>query len=177
MANVNIVTKFQCSVCKFSSNYKTHYDRHVLSSKHKKATAPISTSIITEKKKESYACPCGRTYSTRPGLSRHKRTCTWTPPLDPLSELILQNNLLKEMIVKLLHVNVHILTTLREDENSISTSTAESIIQKIKEDHDTIRSRFFRYMIDEKNKTPETNALLIKLFDIFSSGGGGGGAP
>lgn len=26
-------------------------------------------------------------------------------------------------------------------------------------------------MIDEKNKTPETNALVIKLFDIFSSGG------
>ena len=64
--------KFICKSCDFYSNNNTDYNRHLQTKKHKGING-ISDGI----KKTQYICECGKIYKYQPGLSRHKKTCTY----------------------------------------------------------------------------------------------------
>lgn len=57
---------FYCSACDTKCDTSKRFDKHCLTAKHIKNVQP---------KKATYECECGRVYSHKPSLSRHKRTC------------------------------------------------------------------------------------------------------
>ena len=62
--------KFICEKCKFITNNKKDYSRHLLTPKHKNTTNTTDlTTIIT------HNCICGKVYKDRAGLWRHKKNC------------------------------------------------------------------------------------------------------
>jgi len=72
--NSNSSEKFVCECCKYSTIRQSQYNRHLLTSKHKKMEQRLKGGETTNK---TYRCEsCGKTYKHRQGLSFHRKTCT-----------------------------------------------------------------------------------------------------
>ena len=67
--------KYRCETCDFNSNNKHNFDIHLNTTKHKNA---INDNIATNKK---YECNCGKVYTNRQNLSRHRKSCSGVNPL------------------------------------------------------------------------------------------------
>jgi len=65
---------YNCKMCDFHSSKKNNYLKHLTTPKHQKYT--ISNSLATNpQQKTSNLCNCGKQYSDRTGLWRHKKKC------------------------------------------------------------------------------------------------------
>lgn len=76
---------FVCPRCHYETNHKHHLVRHL--QKKVECTALHSQETRTDILKEfipdndkPFKCPCGSSYSHASSFSRHKKTCTYTPP-------------------------------------------------------------------------------------------------
>jgi hypothetical protein len=99
---------FNCESCDFKCCKKSDWTRHTLTSKHKKST---ESTIFGAKNAELHYCDfCGKLYSERSGLWRHKKKCTShednsnTAIMDMsyniILEIVKQNQEFKELIIE-----------------------------------------------------------------------------
>jgi hypothetical protein len=63
-------TNYICKPCDYNSSNKKDYTRHTMTAKHKKITNDNDMVI------KSLQCNCGKEYSHKSGLCRHKRVCS-----------------------------------------------------------------------------------------------------
>lgn len=61
--------KYNCKSCNFYTSKKTDYDRHLKTLKHKKKCNKSGVKL-------NFVCDCGKSYSSRGGLWKHKKKCT-----------------------------------------------------------------------------------------------------
>tara|TARA_B100000035_G_C21033250_1_gene569495 strand:+ start:1979 stop:2317 length:339 start_codon:yes stop_codon:yes gene_type:complete len=72
MSDCEVIYKFVCESCNYSTNSKYKYERHLSSVKHKK-----NSKNLEDGEKKRYCCEaCGKTYKFRQGLSFHRKKCT-----------------------------------------------------------------------------------------------------
>jgi hypothetical protein len=64
-----------CEFCKFNTDNKTDYNRHILTPKHSNNKILINNSNTNTEKTHIFKCYCGREYKYQSGLSAHKRVC------------------------------------------------------------------------------------------------------
>jgi hypothetical protein len=96
--------KFICKECDYVTNRKSQYDRHLNTRKHILTTNRLQLSTT------EYTCECGKKYSCRQNLYRHKQKCDGVepeqtqvaPPVDSslVIELLKQNQEFKEMMIE-----------------------------------------------------------------------------
>ena len=67
---------YECNYCDFICCYKSDWNRHTMTRKHKMMTNDDKNSDESCVKK--YDCLCGKKYSSRQGLHRHKKKCILT---------------------------------------------------------------------------------------------------
>ena len=72
--------KYFCENCYFKTSHKNDYNRHLLTSKHKKWVfgneMEMSGNEKTQKNPDKYCCEkCDKVYSTNSGLWKHKNNC------------------------------------------------------------------------------------------------------
>jgi hypothetical protein len=69
--------KNYCKDCDYSTCKKSQYDRHLLTSKHKKKTNtdPILTDLGPKSSTTEYVCECGKIYKHKQSLFNHKKKC------------------------------------------------------------------------------------------------------
>ena len=65
---------WHCVDCDFKCSYKSDYNRHLRTVKHKYNKNTTNTTKIQQPK--VYYCECGRAYKHRASLFNHKKTCT-----------------------------------------------------------------------------------------------------
>jgi hypothetical protein len=64
---------FVCKICDYSTSRKSQYDRHNLTSKHKKLT---NFNKLSSESSDIFNCKnCDKTYKSRVGLWNHKKKC------------------------------------------------------------------------------------------------------
>jgi hypothetical protein len=73
-----------CECCQYSTNYKCAYDNHMKSKRHLEQYERCLVSMTPLPEKLFKCEACQQKYTTKYGLSRHKKTCT-TPPHAPTS--------------------------------------------------------------------------------------------
>jgi hypothetical protein len=56
--------EFNCKICDYVTSKQSNYDKHLLTSKHKKSYIELQ-----------YTCECGKKYKHRQGLWKHKKNC------------------------------------------------------------------------------------------------------
>ena len=69
---------FVCDTCHFKCSYKCDWARHILTAKHKLSVNRNKNGTDdpkTDEKNEIYYCHCGRSYSTKSNLGKHKKRC------------------------------------------------------------------------------------------------------
>ena len=96
--------KFICKDCDYVTNRKSQYDRHLNTRKHILTTNGLQLSA------RDYVCECGKEYSCRQNLFRHKQKCKGVepeqtqvaPPVDSslVIELLKQNQEFKELMIE-----------------------------------------------------------------------------
>jgi len=69
--NAQKINPYNCKLCKFTTNNKTDYDRHVMTRKHVKNAEEL------QKTENTYKCKCNKTYKHRQGLWNHKNKCSY----------------------------------------------------------------------------------------------------
>ena len=65
---------FACDYCDFQCTKKGNWDKHLLTQKHQRNDAELQKKSIKEP--TNYECVCGKEYSHRQGLYKHKKNCT-----------------------------------------------------------------------------------------------------
>ena len=96
---------YECIDCDYTTSDRSNWAKHCKTMRHIKRTmitddndvVPQSTTTIT-----LYECECGKQYKYQSGLSRHKKTCTYKPPIieeqEPQNQII-SNNIDKDAII------------------------------------------------------------------------------
>jgi len=103
MTTINNTCKYKCELCDYVTSRKSQYDRHLNTRKHILITNGLRLGT------HDYTCECGKEYSCRQNLYRHKQKCkgvvqeqTPAPPLDSslVIELLKQNQEFKELMIE-----------------------------------------------------------------------------
>tara|TARA_B100000941_G_scaffold224223_1_gene166430 strand:- start:106 stop:1041 length:936 start_codon:yes stop_codon:yes gene_type:complete len=89
---------FHCKKCDYTCYKKSIFDKHLLTLKHRKVTNG------DKKVSTQYTCECGKEFSYRQGLHRHKQKCSFIQDSDPNSNIVLSllkdNNDFKNIIIQ-----------------------------------------------------------------------------
>ena len=64
---------FFCEYCNYECSRKEHFNKHLLTSKHKKMENPNKKVENLENNK--FVCICGKSYKHKSSLCAHKKTC------------------------------------------------------------------------------------------------------
>jgi hypothetical protein len=108
-------SRFFCKNCNYQTSQKSHFKKHLLTSKHIKIFLPKT------KRTETYICKkCNRTYKHSSSLSFHKKNCENSK--EDISSnkciilhLIKENNGLKEILIEQSRVNKQIIQKNQEE--------------------------------------------------------------
>jgi hypothetical protein len=80
---------YACENCNIITNNKKDYNNHISTSKHIK-------NIQEYKISQEFICDCGKQYTYYSGLYKHKKKCTYTPPMN--SDVSSLTNLFLEVV-------------------------------------------------------------------------------
>jgi len=65
--------KFECKCCDYTTSKQSQYDRHLLTSKHKRLTYPNENG----QKGTIHSCHCGKIYKHLSSLCKHRKSCDY----------------------------------------------------------------------------------------------------
>jgi hypothetical protein len=129
-----VAHNFYCLKCHYETSRKSSYDKHILTSKHKKLTN-VNNKLTEscEKGAESsiYTCDmCNKEYKSRVGLWKHTKTCTLQDKkcntIENIVETTIEKNEIsdKELIMMVVKQNSELIKDnnfLRTDNNELRT--------------------------------------------------------
>ena len=98
--SLKIPMVFSCEICNYQTSNKKDYSKHLLTAKHKKMTFDVKSH------NKAFQCECGKWFTYRQGLHRHKKTCPFAEEIDnqpttgSIVELIKQNTEFKQLILE-----------------------------------------------------------------------------
>ena len=131
-------TKYFCEVCDYSTDRKSNFDTHNLSSKHKKIA---NGNEIKQKLSKNLECEfCNKLYNTSAGLWKHKqkcnidndnntnnnptKECSQSNEIEDLKEfmkyLMKENSEMKNMMMKVIENGTHNITTTNSHNKSFN---------------------------------------------------------
>lgn len=98
----SISYNFECDSYDFKCSYKSDWEKHINTTKHK-----INNGLI-----KNFVCSCGKSYSTQSNLGKHKKTC-----------LVAKNNVKENNIAENVFVNENNIT----ENDFVNTNTEMNI--------------------------------------------------
>ena len=107
-----ICTKYHCKKCDYRCSRKFLWEQHLKTIKH---NGNIWKHLET---KNMHICPCGKTYKTRGGFSKHKKKCTYTVVKE---EIVIDED--KSNVEELLHELIEDNKTLRSEIKNLKLGT------------------------------------------------------
>jgi len=113
--------KFYCENCNFNTSRKSHYEKHLLTQKHK--YLQNNDAVATKKK---YVCDCGKEYNYRQSLYNHRKTCKG----EKKENIIIQSenkDEMKELIFKLISENQELKNTVLQENKELRKTISELI--------------------------------------------------
>ena len=82
MADAKIAENYYCKLCEYKCSKQSDYMKHLTTSKHKRLTKKSPLDMI-------YKCHCGKVYSHRQSLHKHKKNCK---TLEDKIDILLETN-------------------------------------------------------------------------------------
>jgi hypothetical protein len=117
----NLPIFYYCDNCDYTSSYKHHYERHLLTAKHQNVVKMMTKGDILDKK-GNHICICGKIFSYRQSLSVHKKKCSYKEIKDEENQLIT-----KDLVMQLIQQNQNLQEMLHEQHNKMYEMAKEKI--------------------------------------------------
>ena len=137
--------KKYCKKCNFICSYKSEYNRHINTAKHKMLT---NTNKKTRENKNIYKCECGNIYKHHSSLCKHKKKCN-------INNILIENNTDNSTILNLISQNKELMNLLviqnqehKEEtkelmeQNKKMQETIQEMVPKIGSNNNTIHNQF-----------------------------------
>jgi|688.fasta_scaffold299078_2 hypothetical protein len=109
--------EFYCTRCKYKTNDRSHYNRHIKTRKHIDLEDIEKLQYNYNSDINKYICECGAEFSHRSSLSRHKNNKCDTNSTNQNSDFCLQieNKLLKQLVNKYENLNNQLLEYVKSN--------------------------------------------------------------
>jgi hypothetical protein len=161
---MNDCCKFKCSPCKFNTNNKKDYDKHLLTFKHSKLTDNLYEMETTNGK---FACShCNRHYTSQAGLWKHHKLCK-PAHLDIITPQLILNVLEqnKELTSLIVEQNKALIELAKNGQGPVNYNTINS-------NNKTFNLHLFlnETCKDAMNITDFVDSLKLQLTDLESVG-------
>ncbi len=90
-------SKFQCLTCDYYSSNINHYNRHLMTEKHKKSQIIQNNTNLGQKGQldKTFSCDCGKSYKHKTNLYTHKKKCNFN---DQIVLKNIENEIMNEKI-------------------------------------------------------------------------------
>ena len=132
---------YECVTCNFNTLYKSNFQKHLLTAKHKMET---SGNKKMGKNGTPFICCCGKKYNTRSGLWKHKSCCSLNN-----KSIVTQENLEeKPSFMDIITQNKEIMDALvlqneqLMKQNQEMQKTIQEMVPKIGNNNNTIHNQF-----------------------------------
>jgi hypothetical protein len=162
-----VPTNFVCDFCNYSTSRKSQYDRHILTSKHKKLT---NNNKLSSESSDILSCKnCNKIYKSRVGLWNHKKKCIQNICKETQENIIDISD--KNLILTLINQNNELQKQMLEIiKNNTNTNVSNST--NINSHNKTFNLQFFlnETCKDAMNIMDFVDSIKIQLADIESIG-------
>ena len=109
MTTQKLPHKYHCTTCDYFTSRLSQYNNHILTRKHQMTTHGLPTINA------DHNCVCGREFSCRQNLHRHKKICTYTlPPVTTSTDNLPQPTIDAALVLELLKQNQEFKTLILE---------------------------------------------------------------
>jgi hypothetical protein len=167
---------FSCNICDYNTSYKSNYDKHILTPKHKRkyfsntlatnSNGKVSESIL-------FMCHnCDKIYKDRTGLWRHNKKCNSNNNIEQTNDIGTLTNLVLEVVKSN--------NELQKQNNELHKNVMEiykngalnANIQNINSNNKTFNLNVFlnEHCKDAMNITDFVDSLKIQLSDLETVG-------
>lgn len=172
---MNVKTFYLCTDCNYRTERKQHLNRHLQTVKH------VNTVRHNQTGNNKYVCNCGKTYTYKSGLCKHKKTCNYDESYDDsdnyeyeiieekeegeenktqmILSLIRQNDEFKQMLVE---QNKKIMEMMQERETSNVYNNTSN--------HFNLQVFLNVTCKDAMNMSDFLNSLQLQLEDLEETG-------
>jgi len=98
----------RCKCCDYECSRKSDFNKHLLSSKHKKNDKLVTNDVIKFSKfsEHGFTCDCGKEYKHRQGLWCHKKKCKGLKPQE--NNIYIEQQPTNELVMSLLNQNMEL---------------------------------------------------------------------
>ena len=143
------VKEYNCVACRFTTNSKYKYNRHIKTKKHLKNTEDANKNNV---------CYCGKNYKFVSGLSRHKNNCPTAINMNLKIERETENEFVRNQIIELYRetnelkeTNKTLKKTLKDTNNKLEKSMKHNqIINSNSNNNTTNNNNTFNNNIENK---------------------------
>jgi len=172
-----------CNFCDYKCSKKQHLKQHFFSQKHKNRifnNVENSVNIGNDTINKYFPCTCGKTYSDRSGLWKHKKKCkNYDDNLDDddekttLTQIV--NGITPELVMKLIDQNKELQQTLIQQNKTImelSKNGRNNYSNNNNSNNNTFNLQFFlnETCKDAINLSEFVNQIQISLIDLEETG-------
>jgi Txe/YoeB family toxin of Txe-Axe toxin-antitoxin module len=177
-----IPKKYECKCCDYSTSNKKDYDKHLLTSKHKKMVGGSNLEEMEVDKKLEYNCDeCSKKFKTHGGLWKHKQKCSiekTTSAKISVSDNSQKNEVqeLKEFMKYLMKENLDMKTMMMEQQN-IVLEIAKNGTHNTTNNHTNSHNKAFNLQFflnetckDAMNITDFVESIQLQLSDLEKVG-------
>lgn len=159
---------FCCKLCDYTCSKKQHINQHFLSKKHKNRVFNNVENSVNKTEKIIFSCNCGKTYSDRSGLWRHKKTCN----KDILNNNMELQQITPELVLKLIDQNKELQQTLIDQNKTIMDLAHKAGTNNSFNNNKTFNLQIFlnETCKDAINLTDFVNQIKLSINDLEETG-------
>jgi hypothetical protein len=146
-------TEYCCSNCNYNTLYKRDYNKHLLTAKHKMSTN-VNEQILKE-----FKCDCGKEYTNRHSLCRHKKNCNFKKEestkidTNTIINIIKENQEIKKLLIEQNNQVIEL-----HKENNILNKENNKLINKLVEKESVTTT------INNNNTTNNNQKFNLNIF-------------
>jgi hypothetical protein len=154
------IPKYNCECCKYITNNKKDYNKHILTAKHQNETFMKQNG---PEKSPDMQCNCGLSFNSRTTLWRHKKKCI---DINNLNNDTNDTIFDKDLIMMLVKQNTELLEVLKNGTNTTINSN------NVNSNNKTFNLQFFlnETCKDAMNIMDFVNSIQLQLSDLESVG-------
>jgi hypothetical protein len=167
--------EYNCVVCNFKCCKIYSWNRHIMTSKHIKATNVNDLATEKGQKGQIYCCEnCGKEYNDRTGLWRHKKKCNINKETEnQIDDKKTSNSIDKdELIIQLLKQNAKLMDILENGTHNINNNTNNTTNTHTNSHNKAFNLNFFlnETCKNAMNITDFVDSIKLQLSDLMDVG-------